>query len=130
MYICTYVYIDVYLHTFFKDISEDDTLSSALAEQSKMAQQLCELGFLQRPDDALMPAIAKFYHANMPHLLNIYLSCWWSVLFHFLFEMWVPSLQIWAQTHPKRLVEVCQILGLWRKAGVEIQDFDYPGLGI
>ena len=27
-------------------------------------------------------------------------------------------------------VEVFQFLGLWREAGVEIQDFDSPGLGI
>ena len=36
----------------------------------------------------------------------------------------IPNAYLWCT------VEVCQILGLWHKADVEIQDFEYLGLGI
>ena len=36
----------------------------------------------------------------------------------------IPNAWLWST------VDLCRILSLWRKTGVEIQDFEYPGLGI
>ena len=74
------------------------------------------------------------YHCNQdsPSLDN--LGCWYSILFSFDLNFGSRALHLGPRPLPNAelwsTVEVCLILSLWRKAGVEIQDFEYTGLGM